>query len=150
MFANVGLPVASGRESGGVLLTAAQADRAIKPAHTRSLVANWVRIPMPAIQPLRVCFRKMRVSTIGYLVGKAGGRNMNGMTPLAAVRKGLATRPEKKQTKLCKKAMSRPERQSPGKLKSHLPANSPSSGTADCPPSITSHPSSDPSSSPQS
>ena len=99
MLANVGLPVASDRESGGVLLTAAQADRAIKPAHTRSLVTNCVCIPMPVVGQLRVCFRKMGVSTIGYLVGKAGERNMSSMTPLAAVRKGLVTRPEKKQTK---------------------------------------------------
>jgi hypothetical protein len=52
------------RESGGVLLTAAQADGAIKPAHTRSFVASWVRKPMPAIQPLRVRLRKVRVSSI--------------------------------------------------------------------------------------
>ena len=85
MLPNVGLPVASGRESGGVLLTVAQADRPIIPAHTSSPVANRA-VPLPAIRRLRVRFGKVRVNSMGDLVGVAARRDMNGMngmTPLS-------------------------------------------------------------------
>ena len=87
MLANLGFPVASGRESGGVVLTAEQAHRASPPAPTSSRASNRRRAPLPALEQLRVRLRMVSVCIIGNLVEKAGGRNMNGRTPLAAFRK---------------------------------------------------------------